>query len=184
LAWDTGELGRFLGYLLLSLVAADLNTRVPGIHASISLSFVAVLTGVAVMSLPETMLGAGIAAGARAWWSRGRRPDVLRVVFHMAVPVATSWVAYTVAHAAAPESPVLRVAAAVVPLYLFNPGASNLGEVWEQFRYSVFQRYVMGGVLAAIVVQASFVNSAWAPLLPAAALSYLMFAASPERWAI
>jgi hypothetical protein len=141
---------------------------------------VAVLVGVGVMSLPETMLGAAISA--LVW--HDRRPAARQVVFDTGLVLASTWMAHVVAHAAAPQSPALRVVAGVMPLYLFNAGAVarllNLSSTWEKFQFAILPRYVMGAVFAALLADRNLVNSAWMPLLPAAALVHWLFSEDAE----
>lgn len=184
-AWRIGDPGKLLGYLILTWFASTVKTRIPGVTGSVSLGFVAVLTGVAVMSLSETVLGVTGAALVQTFWRPKHRPVRVQVAFNVSVLAASTWIAYTLAHAAAPHSPLLRVAAAVVPLYFFNTGAvagvlslmsgTSLEVVWDKFLFAAFPCYVMGAVLAALMVEANLVSAGWLPVLAAAGLSYTIF---------
>jgi hypothetical protein len=184
-AWQTGDPGKLAGYLILTWFASTIKMRIPALTGSVSLGFVAVLTGVAVMSLSETVLGVTGAAIAQTLWRPKQRPMRIQVAFNVSVLAASTWIAYTLAHAVAPSSPVLRVAAAVVPLYLFNTGAvagvlsilsgSGLDVIWDKFLFAAFPCYVMGAVLAALLAEANLVSAGWFPVLAAAGLSYVMF---------
>jgi len=170
------------------VILSAVTTRIPGLDCAVPLGFVAVLLGVAVMSLGETMLGAAVAGIVQTIWPR-RCAKAGHVAFDTGLLLASTWIAHTVAHAAAPGSPALRVVAGVLPLYFFNAGAvtgllsfvnGNLDAVCDKFQFAVLPRYIMGAVFAALLADRDLVSSGWMPLLPAAALVHWLFSESGE----
>jgi len=183
--WRLGSPANLLGYLALTVWASLMKSKVPGLPGSFSLGFVAILSGVAVMGLGETLLAGACSAIAQTLWRPKHRPKLVQLALNVAVLPASVWLAYTVAHAVAPQSAVLRVAAAVVPLYLFNTGVvawvmsfladGSLQTVWDKFLFAVFPCYLVGGVAAAVLAEALLLTEGWVPVLPVAGLLYLMF---------
>ena len=185
LNWELRDASKLLAYLVLTLIASAVKARIPGITGSVSLGFIGVLTGVAVMSLPETVLAVTVAAIAQTLWRAGQRPRPVQVLFSVSVLVASTWLAHTVAGVVAPASPTLRVLAAVVPLYLLNVGAvagllsllssGNLNAIWEKFQLAVFPCYLAGAFVAVLLAESNMVHAGWTPVLSGAGLAYLMF---------
>ena len=183
--WRIGDPSAFLGYLVLTLVASAVKARIPGLTGSVSLGFIAVLTGVATMSLTETVLGVTGAAIGQTLWRAGQRPRAVQMLFNIGVLAASTWVAYTVAHALAPESSWLRIVVAVAPLYLFNAGAvagllslistGSLEAIWQKFQFAVFPCYLVGAALAMLIAEARLGRQQWAGLGPLLGLCYLTF---------
>ena len=183
--WRIGDPAALLGYLVLTLVASAVKARIPGLTGSVSLGFVAVLAGVASMSLTETVLGVTGAAIGQTLWRAGQRPRAVQMFFNMSVLAASTWVAYTVAYAFAPESSWLRIVVAVAPLYLLNVGAvagvlslvstGGLDAIWQKFQFAVFPCYLVGAALAILITEARIGQQAWAAITPLLGLSYLTF---------
>ncbi len=181
-----GDPAGLLGYLALTLVASAIKARIPGIEGSVSLGFVGVLVGVATMSLCETVLVVTGAAVAQTLWRSGRpRPKAVQVIFNIGVLAASTWLSYTVAYALAPDSPGLRIAVAVTPLYLLNVGVvagllsvistGSLDAIWQKFQFTVFPCYLVGALLSLAILQARALAPGWAIQLPMLGLSYLTF---------
>jgi hypothetical protein len=183
LQWRVGDSAVLAAYLLLTILASSVKARIPGLTGSVSLGFVAVLAGVASMSLTETVLGVSGAAIAQTFWRPGARPKALQVAFNMAVLAVSTWIAYTVAHTLSPDSWQLRIVLAVAPLYLFNVGAvacllsllstGGLGVVWQKFQLAVFPCYIVGAMLTVLLTHVQATNTA--ALLPLYGLSYMTF---------
>ena len=180
-----GDPAGLLGYLVLSLVASAIKARIPGIEGSVSLGFVGVLVGVATMSLCETVLVVTAAAVAQTLWRSGPRPKAVQVIFNIGALAASTWLSYTVAYALASDSPGLRIAVAVTPLYLCNVGVvagllslistGSLDAIWQKFQFTVFPCYLVGALLSLAILQARVLAPGWAIQLPMLGLSYLTF---------
>lgn len=172
-------------YVVLALMASALKLRIPGMEGTISPGFVSVLTGVALMTLAETVLVVTLMALVQMYWSSAKRPQLLQAVFNVGVLAASSWVAFGTAQAVAPESVVLRVALAVAPLYLLNAGAvaavlslaaeGNLKHIWNRFQLTLFPYYLVGAVLASLISLTARTQPQAVLLLPLCGLVYMTF---------
>lgn len=186
LEWrGAGDLAGLAAYALLALAGSMIKVRIPGLTGTVSLGFLAVLTGVALMSLSETVLVVTAAGAVQSLWAAAKRPRAIQVIFNSSLLAASTWVAYIVAHAMAPDSPTLQVAAAVAPLYLLNAGAvaallsllstGTLSVIWEKFQIAIFPCYLVGAVLAMLITQARIMQPNWTMTAPLLALAYLSF---------
>jgi hypothetical protein len=187
-AWETGSPDRLFTFVIVLLLASSMKARIPGLNgalSSVSLGFVAVLVGVAMMTLTETVLGVALAGVAQTFWRPSRRPQTIQVAFNVSVLAASAWIAYTVANAVAPGSAALRVAAGVVPLYLFNAvpvaillsliSTGGVRSIWDKFQFAVFPCYLAGAVSAAAFAEAELLTSGGDAILTAAGLAYMTF---------
>lgn len=182
----TSDPSALVAYAALSMLASAIKVRIPGLTGSVSLGFLAVLVGVAMMSRAETVIVVAISTVVQSWWpSSGGRPRPIQLIFNASLLAGSTWVAYVVAHAAAPQSPTLQVVAAVAPLYLLNAGAvaallslmstGKLSAIWEKFQLAIFPCYLVGAVLAMLITQALVIRPDWTVSSPLLALVYLSF---------
>lgn len=183
--WQCASAPALLAYFALALVASGVKLRLPGLTGTVSLGFVAVLDGVALMSLSETVVVVTAAALMQQLWNAAQRPQPIQVVFNTGVLAASTWVAYNAAHLLAPDSAPLRIAVALTPLYLLNTAAvagvlsivstGSLAGIWRKFQLTIFPYYLVGAVLAVLIGQARIVYPETPLVLPLMALTYLTF---------
>src|SRR5262245_47574699 len=83
------DLPAYLSCLLLALFTSTLKVRLPGMTGTISVNFLVILIAIAVFSLPQTVILASLACVAQCLWKTKRRPQVVQVLFNVAV-LATS----------------------------------------------------------------------------------------------
>lgn len=183
--WQSGSAPVLAGYFLLTLVASAVKLRLPGLAGTVSLGFVAVLDGVALMSLSETVVVATAAALVQQLWNASERPRAQQVMFNLGVVAASTWVAYNAAHLMAPDSGVEQILVAVAPLYLLNAAAvagvlsivstGGLDGIWRKFQLTIFPFYLVGAVLAMLIGQARLAYGSTSVVLPLMVLTYLTF---------
>ena len=86
---------RFCTYFLLSLLAATLKLRLPGLTETVSIGFVFVLLGISELTLPETMLVACAGVVVQCLWRAQHRPAPVQVLFSVSAlnwsPNSRSW---------------------------------------------------------------------------------------------
>lgn len=172
-------------YVVLALAASSMKLRIPGTTGTISPGFVAVLTGAAIMTLTETVFVATLMALVQMYWASAKRPQPLQALFNAGILASSAWISYCVAHAVAPDSVVLRVAAAVAPLYLLNAGAvaavlclaseGNLRGIWQKFQLTLFPYYIVGAALAAVISLTAQTQPHAVLLFPLFGLVYMSF---------
>lgn len=178
--WQCKSTAALLGYFALALAASAIKLRLPGLAGTVSLGFVSVLDGVALMSLSETVAVVTAAALMQQLWNAAQRPQAVQMVFNVGVLAASTWVAYNVAHLLAPEFGPLQIVVAVAPLYLLNATAvagvlsivstGGLEKIWNKFQFAIFPYYLVGAGLAVLLA-----HTATPLLLPLIALTYLTF---------
>src|SRR4051794_35891928 len=79
--WE-GNLGRFLCYLAIAIVASRLKVSLPGVTGTMSVNFVFILLGVLELSFSETLV-IGTAAGlTQCFWLAKKRPSVNQLIFN------------------------------------------------------------------------------------------------------
>ena len=98
--WNPENLGHFVLFFALAMVASAMKIRLPGFKTTISINFVFILIGLALFSLGETaLIGLG-GALVQSLWKTQTRPKAVQVLFNavcLTVCTAASfWVSHTV----------------------------------------------------------------------------------------
>jgi diguanylate cyclase (GGDEF)-like protein/putative nucleotidyltransferase with HDIG domain len=74
----------FLCYLVLTVMAATLKVKLPGINGTMSVNYVFMLIGLADLSLPECLIAALLAVFVQCNVHRRKRPSLVQVLFNAA----------------------------------------------------------------------------------------------------
>ena len=90
------DLGKFLAFLTIAMVASGFKVRLPGIEGTMSVSFLFILIGVIQLSLGETLVIAFAAAGVQSFWQRKRDPKLVQVAFNFSMIAAAVGLSYFV----------------------------------------------------------------------------------------
>lgn len=185
LRWQCSSAPVLAGYFALTLAASAVKLRLPGLAGTVSLGFVSVLDGIALMNLSEVVVVATAAALMQQLWNASEKPQPIQIAFNLGVMTASTWVAYNAAHLLAPESALLRILVAVAPLYLLNAAAvagvlsivstGGLDKIWKKFQLTIFPFYLVGAVLAVLIGEARMVYAGTPIVLPLMILTYLSF---------
>jgi hypothetical protein len=182
---------RFCTYLLLSLLAATLKLRLPGITGTMSIGFVLVLFGISELTLPETMLIACAGVVAQCLWRATRRPALVQLLFNVSAVAVSLIVAYecsqfvrTQFHA---ESISIVLAVATCLYFVANSllvsgvisltGREPVRAIWQQCYLFAFPYYLLGGAVAGLMA-ASGRELGWKPpllMLPLMGLTFLFY---------
>ena len=85
---------RFAAYFLLSLMAATLKLRLPGLTGTLSIGFVFVLLGISELTLAETMLMACAGVAVQCLWRAQRRPAAVQVLFSVSAVAVSLTLAF------------------------------------------------------------------------------------------
>jgi diguanylate cyclase (GGDEF)-like protein/putative nucleotidyltransferase with HDIG domain len=83
LHWHSGDLLKFVCYLLIAVLASTMKVRLPGMEGTMSVTFLFVLLGVLELSLAETLTIGCTAALVQSLWKTTQRPEVVKVVFNV-----------------------------------------------------------------------------------------------------
>lgn len=182
---------RFLTYLLLSLVAAALKLRLPGLTGTMSIGFVFVLLGISELTLPETMCIACAGVVVQCLWRAKSRPAAVQVLFSVSAAAVSLVLAYGCAQlvrARLHAESVSVVLAVATSLYfmansLLVSGVLSLVKrmpmrvVWQQCYLFAFPYYLLGGAVAGLMA-ASGHELGWMPpllILPVMGMAFLFY---------
>jgi diguanylate cyclase (GGDEF)-like protein/putative nucleotidyltransferase with HDIG domain len=75
---------KFLCYCAITLAAATLKVRLPGLNGTLSVNYVCVLIGLADLNLPETLIAAVAASIMQCFFRASKRPKPIQVIFNIA----------------------------------------------------------------------------------------------------
>ena len=183
------DLFRLFTYLLLSLLAATLKLRLPGLTGTMSIGFVLVLLGISEFTLPETMLMACGGVLVQCLWRAKSRP--VQVLFNVSAVASSLMLAYecsqfvrTQLHA---ESVSIVLAVATCLYFTSNSllvsGVLSLVKreplrvVWQQCYLFAFPYYLLGGALAGLMAATGH-EYGWKPpllILPVMGMAFLFY---------
>jgi putative nucleotidyltransferase with HDIG domain len=153
---------KFLFYFALTLIAATLKVKLPGITGTLTVNYVFVLIGLADLSLPECLIAGMAAAIVQCVANAKRRPGTVQILFNVA-NVAISIVAsgavlssaYLLSHGI---GLLMRLTFAAIVYFLLNTfavtGIISLTEskpflrVWRECYLWVFPFFFLGAGLA------------------------------------
>lgn len=153
---------RLVAYSLVTMIAAGLKVRLPGIHGTMSVSYIFVLTSIVHMGRAEAISMGIIAALVQSIWRAKKRPEGVQLVFNAAVAVITVSAAFQVYHHGfPPEQLVSRMAAAGCVYFVVNSIAiagvaactegRSLFQIWRTAYFWSFPYYLVGASLSAVI---------------------------------
>jgi hypothetical protein len=159
------ELVAYICYFALALLTSSLKVRLPGITGTMSINFLFVLIAIAAFSFTETVILAGMASIVQCLWKAKRRPRALQVAFNIATLAISSGVAYRAAHAlTGSHAGSLPVRLSIGACFYFTSNTflvsgvlslidnRPLIEVWKQCYLWSFPYYLVGAMIAGLVV--------------------------------
>jgi len=186
--WDSPDLFKFTGFLVISAAAAGVRITVPGAHAPLSLTFLFVLISMMEFSGPETVLLGCLATFVESYWPAESRPRVPVLVFRVALVsagIAVAERAFTSAWLVnVGFDTAIRLSAATLALFLFTsvPGAmleagvegTPFAATWK-VNYLWSAPYYVGGAAVAqtVILADKFVG--WQTILLIGPVVYLIY---------
>jgi Ca2+/Na+ antiporter len=96
--WNPDHLQSFLLFFALAMLASALKIRLPGFKTTISLNFVFVLIGIALLSFGQTVLIALGGALVQSLWDAQSRPRPVQVLFNAACLAVCAAAAFLASH--------------------------------------------------------------------------------------
>lgn len=181
-------MGFALAHFLLSLLAAALKLRLPGLTGTMSMGFVFVLLGISELTLPATIMIACAGIVVQCYWRARRRPGLTQVLFNIAAVVISADLAYQCVHFVQSRHtdsvPVLMAVATCVYFMansllvagvLSRVEGRPLRAVWERCYMLSLPYNLLGGVVAGLIASSSR-ELGWRPpllMLAVMALAYL-----------
>lgn len=99
--WQCQDPLRFASFLIAAIVASVLKIGLPGVTETFSVSVLVITVAIAHLSLPETLVIAGVAMVAQCTWHTRAKPRAIQVAFNasvLAISVCASTRVYEFEH--------------------------------------------------------------------------------------
>ncbi len=96
--WNPENLGHFVLFFALAMLASAMKIRLPGFKTTISINFVFILIAIALFSFGETVLIGVGGALVQSLWKTQKRPKPVQVLFNAACLTVCSAAAFWASH--------------------------------------------------------------------------------------
>ena len=96
--WNPENLGRFVLFFALAMVASAMKIRLPGFKTTISINFLFILISIALFSFGETVLIGLGGALVQSLWKTQQRPRPVQVLFNAACLTVCTTAAFWASH--------------------------------------------------------------------------------------
>jgi len=96
--WNPENLGHFVLFFALAMLASAMKIRLPGFKTTISTNFVFILIGIALFSFGETVLIGLGGALVQSLWKTQQRPKPVQVLFNGACLTVCTAAAFWTSH--------------------------------------------------------------------------------------
>jgi diguanylate cyclase (GGDEF)-like protein/putative nucleotidyltransferase with HDIG domain len=187
--WQSPDLLKYGGFLMVALFSAGMRISVPGITGTLSLTFLFVLFGVVELTESETVVLGALATLVQCYWNQPKRPRFEQVLFNvtlMAAAAAATGHLYRAGFLLDHHvDPSIRLVLATCVLFLINtiPVAvvialtedSEIFPVWRQCYFWSLPYYLGGAAIAQVasLLSNSFVG--WQTVLLTGPVVYLIY---------
>ena len=162
--WNPRNLGQFVLFFALAMVASAMKVRLPGLKTTISISFVFILIGIALFSFGETVLIGLGGALVQSLWRPLQRPKPVQVFFNAACLTVCTAAAFWASHSflamlgLTSLSTMMVVGACVyvvlntglVSLVISLAEGRPLGELWASCYEWTFPYFLVGAAVAGL----------------------------------
>jgi len=186
--WNPENLGHFVLFYSLAMVASAMKIRLPGLKTTISINFVFILIGIALFSFSEAvLLGLGSAL-VQSLWRPLQRPKPVQIFFNGACltvcTAAAFWASHTVpAFVGANSAAAMMVVGACVYVVL-NTGlvslvislaeGQSLKQIWSQCYEWTFPYFLVGTAVAGLASAAGH-GTNWGVTLLVVPVMYFVY---------
>jgi diguanylate cyclase (GGDEF)-like protein/putative nucleotidyltransferase with HDIG domain len=188
LNWESPDLLKFAGFLLIAIFSSGMRIGVPGRTSTLSLSFLFVLFGVVELTGPETIVLGSLVTLIQCYWNRPKRPRLSAVIFNVAaaaLAIGGAQQVYTWPWLVANNiDPAIRLAASATTLFVVNTTAAAMavaraeGEdfvgVWRASQLLLLPYYLGGAAVAQIASVANHLLG-WQTVLLTGPVVYLIY---------
>lgn len=185
--WNVENLGRFLLFFGLAMVASAMKIRLPGFKTTISINFVFILVGIALFSFGETVLIGLGGALMQSLWKTRTRPKLEQVLFNAACLTVCAAVAFWASHAVLAMLGFSSLAAMMVLgacIYVvLNTGLVSLvislaegrspSELWSSCYEWTFPYFLVGAAVAGLASAAGHGTNLGVALLVVPAMYFV-----------
>ena len=162
--WNPENLGHFVLFFALAMVASAMKIRLPGLKTSISLNFVFILIGLALFSFGETLLIGLGGALVQSLWRPLQQPKPVQIIFNgacLTVCTATAfWVSHSVLAMLRLNSAAAMMVLGACVYMVLNTGlvslvislaeGRSLRELWSSCYEWTFPYFLVGAAVAGL----------------------------------
>jgi len=185
--WKPANVGQFLVFFALAMVASTMKIRLPGLKTSISTNFVFILIGLALFSFSETVLIGLGGALVQSLWRPLQRPKAVQVFFNGACLTVCTAAAFWASHAlpamlgSSSAAAMMTVGASVyvvlntglVSLVISLAEGQSLKQLWPQCYEWTFPYFLVGAAVAGLASAAGQGNNFGVTLLVVPAMYFV-----------
>ncbi len=185
--WNPENLGHFVLFFALAMVASTMKIRLPGFKTTISTNFVFILAGIALFSFGETVLIGLGGALVQSLWKTQTRPKVVQVLFNAACLTVCTAAAFWTSHGVLAMLGLNSLAAMMVlgacVYVVMNTGmvslvislaeGRTLTELWSSCYEWTFPYFLVGAAVAGLASAAGQGNNLGVTLLVMPAMYFV-----------
>ena len=185
--WNPENLGHFVLFFALAMVASTMKIRLPGFKTTISTNFVFILAGIALFSFGETVLIGLGGALVQSLWKTQTRPKVVQVLFNAACLTVCTAAAFWTSHGVLAMRGLNSLAAMMVlgacVYVVMNTGmvslvislaeGRTLTELWSSCYEWTFPYFLVGAAVAGLASAAGQGNNLGVMLLVMPAMYFV-----------
>jgi len=162
--WNPENLGHFVLFFAVAMVASAMKIRLPGLKTNISTNFVFILIGIGIFSFSETILIALGGALVQSLWRPLQWPKPVQIFFNGACLTVCSAAAFWASHAvpafAGSNSAAAMMAVGTCVYVVLNTGlvslvislaeGQSLKHIWPQCYEWTFPYFLVGAAVAGL----------------------------------
>jgi hypothetical protein len=186
--WNPENLGHFVLFFALAMVASAMKIRLPGLKTTISANFVFILIAMALFSFGETVLMGLGGALVQSLWKTQQRPKSVQVLFNGACLTvctgAASWASHSVLAMLGLNSLAAMMVLGACVYVVLNTGLVSLvislteqrplKQVWPSCYEWTFPYFLMGAAVAGLASAAGH-GTNWGVTLLVVPVMYFVY---------
>ena len=167
LHWRSEDPARYLGYLLIAVLASTLKVKLPGVTGTMSVSFLFILIGILKLSFSETLVMGCVAALMQLCWQARMRVQAVHLVFNvasMANAIGGSFLVYRSCRMGLPHGSfpmmLMLVACAYflmntmpVAVVIALTEGKPVNKTWKECYFWSLPFYLVGASIVGMIVQ-------------------------------
>jgi len=186
--WNPENLGHFVLFFVLAMLASAMKIRLPGFKTTISTNFVFILIAIALFSFGETVLIGLGGALVQSLWKTQQRPKPVQVLFNGACltvcTAAAFWASHTVLAMLGLNSLVAIMVLGACVYVVLNTGLVSLvislaerrplKQVWPSCYEWTFPYFLVGAAVAGLASAAGH-GTNWGVTLLVVPVMYFVY---------
>src|SRR6266567_4425279 len=168
--WNPENLGHFVLFFVLAMLASAMKIRLPGFKTTISTNFVFILIAIALFSFGETVLIGLGGALVQSLWKTQQRPKPVQVLFNGACrtvcTAAAFWTSHSLPAMLGLNSLVAMMVLGACVYVVLNTGMVSLvislaerrplKQIWPSCYEWTFPYFLVGAAVAGLASAASY----------------------------